>query len=143
MIPVDQEHLHDPENGSVGDCFRACLASLLEVPIAAVPHFALLGSRWQRVLDGYLAGLSREIEWAEGVPPDDVWAIATVQSPRSSDVKHSVIWRNGQIVHDPHPSRAGGEGPLDYFYLIPDLPSPHAPHRPSSSSKTSNWSFDA
>ncbi len=126
MIPVDQEFLHDPEVGSVGDCFRACIASVLELPIAAVPHFALLGNRWQFVLNCYLAGLSREIEWAQGVPPDGIWAIATVQSPRNSDVKHSVIFRDGVIVHDPHPSRAGGKGPEDYFYLVPDLPSPHA-----------------
>ncbi len=127
MIPVDQEFMHDPDAGSVGDCFRACIASVLELPIDAVPHFALLGSRWQRVLDGFLAGLSREIEWSQGIPPDGIWAIATVQSPRAADVKHSVIWRDGKIVHDPHPSRAGGEGPTDYFYLVPDSPSPQAP----------------
>ena len=126
MKPVDQEFMHDADAGSVGDCFRACIASVLEVPIAAVPHVALLGSRWHRAMEGFLAGLSREIEWAPGVPPDGVWAIATVKSPRGQDVKHSVIWRDGKIVHDPHPSRAGGEGPDGYFYLVPDLPSPHA-----------------
>lgn len=134
MRPVDQGYLHDPEQGTLGDCFRACLASVLEVPISAVPHFALLGSRWHRVLDGYLAGLSREIEWAKGVPPNGIWAIATVQSPRSSDVKHSVIWKDGEIVHDPHPSRAGGEGPDGYFYLVPDLPSPHTSLQPKVTS---------
>lgn len=127
MIPVDQQFLHDTETGSVGDCFRACIASVLELPIEAVPHFALLGSRWQRVLDGYLAGLSREIEWAPGLPPEDLWAIVTVTSPRSQDIKHSVIWHGGKMVHDPHPSRAGGSNPDGYFYLVPDAPSPNAP----------------
>jgi len=127
MKPVDQEFMHDDEKGIQGDCFRACIASVLELPIAAVPHFALLGSRWMIVLHTYLSGLSREIEWEDGVPPDGIWAIATVKSPRGADLMHSVIWRDGKIVHDPHPSRAGGEGPLGYYYIVPDLPSPHAP----------------
>ncbi len=125
MIPVDQEFLHNAETGQIGDCFRACIASVLEVPIAAVPHAALLGNRWHMAIDGFLHGLSRELIWEDGVPPDGIWAIATVKPPRGSDVLHSVIWRDGEIVHDPHPSRAGGEGPLNYFYLSPDLPSPH------------------
>jgi len=124
--PVDQQFLNDPENGTVGDCFRACIASVLEVPIEAVPHFAILGSRWQSVLSGYLGGLSRDVEWAQGDPPHGVWAIATVQSPRNADVKHSVIYRDGVMVHDPHPSRAGGGPVSGYFYLVPDLPSPHS-----------------
>lgn len=127
MIPIDQEHLHDPEAGVLGDCFRACIASVLEVPIAAVPHFALLGSRWSQVADGYLAALGRELLWEKGDPPHDVWTIVTVKSPRGSDLKHSVIYYGGEMVHDPHPSRAGGEPLGDYFQLNPDLPSPHSP----------------
>lgn len=125
MIPVDQEFLHDPRTGSIGDCFRACIASVLEVPVAAVPHFALLGSRWGQVADAYLGALGRELEWAQGEPPDDVWAIVTVRSPRDADLKHSVIYRGKELVHDPHPSRAGGAPVGEYFYLSPDLPSPH------------------
>ena len=125
MIPVDQEYMHDPETASVGDCFRACIASVLELPIAAVPHFALMGNRWGRVLDGFLEGLSREIDFHEGDPPKDMWVIATVQSPRASDVLHSVVWRNGEIAHDPHPSRAGGKYLGNYFLITPNLPSPH------------------
>lgn len=127
MVPVDQEFLHDPEAGSVGDCFRACVASVLEVPTAAVPHFALLGSRWGRVASAYLDALGKELEWEVGQPPDDIWAIVTVQSPRTKDLKHSVIYHGGAMVHDPHPSRAGGEPIGEYFRIDPDTPSPHSP----------------
>lgn len=41
MIEVTQQFLHDPSNGVWGDCQRAVLASLLELPIEEVPHFAL------------------------------------------------------------------------------------------------------
>jgi hypothetical protein len=127
MIRVDQQFLHDPENGVKGDCFRACIASVLELPIEVVPHVAALeSSRWMRCMEGFLGGLDVEIEWAEGMPPNGVWAIATVQSPRNPEVKHSVIYRDGVMVHDPHPSRAGGVGdPTGYFFLVPDGSTPH------------------
>jgi len=37
--PVKQTIIHNPDNGMYGDCFRACVASLLEKPIEKVPHF--------------------------------------------------------------------------------------------------------
>jgi hypothetical protein len=39
MKPIDQEFMHDPEKGIIGDCFRACIASILELDINEVPHF--------------------------------------------------------------------------------------------------------
>lgn len=33
------QRYHDGEDVTPGDCWRACLASLLEVPLAEVPHF--------------------------------------------------------------------------------------------------------
>lgn len=40
MKPVDSMiKNHDPANGRFGDCYRACIASLLEMPAADVPHF--------------------------------------------------------------------------------------------------------
>lgn len=39
MIPLRQRNKHDPENGVYGDCHRAALASLLELPLDEVPHF--------------------------------------------------------------------------------------------------------
>src|SRR6185312_8139263 len=40
MIPVRQQVQHDPARGHHGDCHRAALASLFELPISEVPHFA-------------------------------------------------------------------------------------------------------
>jgi hypothetical protein len=39
MKPVDQEFVHRPDIGQHGDCQRAVIASLLELPITEVPHF--------------------------------------------------------------------------------------------------------
>lgn len=39
MIPVVCRVKHDPENGTYGDCVRACIASVMELDAEAVPHF--------------------------------------------------------------------------------------------------------
>ena len=39
MKPVMCMVKDDPENGSYGDCVRACLASMLELESSEVPHF--------------------------------------------------------------------------------------------------------
>ncbi len=39
MIPLMQRNHHDPANGIYGDCHRAAIASLLELPMDDVPHF--------------------------------------------------------------------------------------------------------
>lgn len=50
MIPIDQEFV----GGGHGDCLRACYASLLELPIDAVPNFIRHGPRWFLVLNQFL-----------------------------------------------------------------------------------------
>src|SRR5574343_138542 len=45
MRPAYQQVLHG--DGTVGDCFRACLASILEVDTNQVPHFVeMYRERW-------------------------------------------------------------------------------------------------
>ena len=39
MIPVFQTQSHNPSEGIYGDCHRAAVASILELPIDKVPHF--------------------------------------------------------------------------------------------------------
>lgn len=39
MIPQICLVKHDPQNGSYGDCVRACVASILELETAQVPNF--------------------------------------------------------------------------------------------------------
>ena len=38
MKPIYMQERHDPGNGKFGDCFRACIASILEQDIEYVPH---------------------------------------------------------------------------------------------------------
>ena len=121
MKPVDQEFVHLPEIGQFGDCQRAVIASLLELPISEVPHFLRDASGnpsdyWDS-LQGFLAsrGLaymhvpacSGASFFGDGV---DVYHEISGPSPRGGGVMHAVVGRNGVIVHDPHPSKAGLAG---------------------------------
>lgn len=132
MKPVDQEFVHRPEIGQHGDCQRAVIASLLELTIDQVPHFAqeaggdpeLYWNGIQRFLGArglvYLTAPARAgaVFFGEGV---DLFHEISGPSPRGNGVLHCVVGRNGQIVFDPHPSRAGLAGkPEDWecAYLV-------------------------
>lgn len=109
MTPVDQTTFGDGRNGTEpGDCFRACVASVLDVPIGEVPNF-VAEAAWFRALLDWLAprGL-----WFVSMPatpapwiPDGVHYIASGPAPRG--VSHAVVMSDGLLVHDPHPSRDG------------------------------------
>lgn len=132
MKPVDQEFLHQPEVGQYGDCQRAVIASLLDLPIAEVPHFLQLAK-------------GDPVEYWEGLQlfvASKGFALLTVPaksgaaffgrahgffheisgpSPRGNGTNHAVVGFDGRIVFDPHPSRAGLSGDpseWEYSYLV-------------------------
>lgn len=120
MIPVSQEFLYDPANGQHGDCMRACIASLLDLPRAEVPHFlqAAAGDPetfWNLIFD-FCEKLG--FEYLPHLPDFSPGMAATLggyhviagPSPRGGGVWHAVVGLNGEIAFDPHPSRAGLAG---------------------------------
>lgn len=140
MHKIDQTKLID--DPGTGDCFRACVASVLELPLRAVPHFC--GDRLRGVdieLNGWsldnwfihvktwakLVGLEVElvknVEGWKGRGVHKGHVIASGPSPRDTkSTLHGVVMnKDEEIVHDPHPSRDGLAGPIeDYvaFYQI-------------------------
>lgn len=125
MKPVDQTRIHDPDRGVTGNCLEACVASLLEIDIEAVPYFGIDRDWFSRYLgfvreqgyemtshfhfpDGFPCG-SESIDLGVGVGG---YFIAAGPSPRANvrnqGLTHAVIIdAAGNVVHDPHPSRAG------------------------------------
>jgi hypothetical protein len=126
------------EDVTPGDCWRACLASLLEVPRDDVPHFIdlyptegeephELGPRWwresvrwvQQQRPGWtLAAWDRPEPWTpmysdeyDGREPLPMRVVLTGPSPRGA-WNHSVLVdaQTGELEHDPFP---GGTGVLD------------------------------
>jgi hypothetical protein len=107
-ILVGQEKIDVP-----GNCFQACIAGILGISINAVPHFALLGiHHW---LDCAVAWLSAEHEVQIDTinsPADPGYVQLKHCMLRGQTIRgthHAVIGlaETGEMVHDPHPERAG------------------------------------
>ena len=110
MIPITQT-----ETGDRGNCLSACVASLLEIPIESVPNFTsepyeppgmqpLRLNEWLSKLGLQAIYYVTDTMHCNHACPDDYYII-TGFSPRGRP--HVVIGHQKQIVHDPHPTRAG------------------------------------
>lgn len=116
MTPVFQDKFYVagvPEAKQRGNCWSAALASLLDLPLAAVPNFVeidvLGGPNWWWHTDKYLGLLGYELKWGNRNPPQGYYIMSGI-SPRSTEdcvMYHAVIGREGKMVHDPHPDGQG------------------------------------
>lgn len=119
-----------------GNCFAACLATLLGLYIEEVPEFQwgpdgeLDGDRWwQRtrawLKDRGIALIQLDLEDRPGMLhmlPYGLPMMVGGQSHRG-DFLHSVIYMNGDLWHDPHPDGIGLKGdPVDVCILAPLKP---------------------
>lgn len=128
---------HNPPD-SYGDCFRAAVASLLDVPqIEQVPHFFHDGC------DGSV-GMSRLKDWlkTQGLAPffmffseptlQDVLHIMEVLNPgiryiltgATQSEDHSVLYAGDQLIHDPawYASRLVSPGSNGYWTVLTVVP---------------------
>jgi len=132
MIPVDMLHLdHGKPDAEYGDCMRACVASLFELPPEDVPHFCSKDyvNTWVQCVNEWASKRGYFFTQIETIPLwsltrnlGDIYLMAGGKSPRG-DWGHWVInklSRDGShLFHDPHPSRAGLVGePEDYGVFI-------------------------
>lgn len=125
MTPVDQTIVHDPESGAIGNCMQAAIASILDLPLDDVPHFAQLYEDPKECGDALFAWLvERRILWLQldlDQPlPDDMPCLMYGDSPRG--LPHLVVCVGSEMVHDPHPSREGLSEALGVWILAPYLP---------------------
>lgn len=123
MKPVDQVIF---DNG-IGDCLRACLASIFEFKAIKMPNF------WEDTQDAttfwnktnkwlranyFHTAISIQIPKEQMNMMKDILCIAIGETNRSTE-EHAVVWNNG-LLHDPHPSRSGFiYEPNTFVLLIP------------------------
>lgn len=121
MKPVDQDRFYDKDKGTRGNCLQATVASILDLNLDDVPNFMDAPEEigFWGLFHQYLRSrgfLALEIQRATLILEPDCYYLAHGDSPRG--VKHSVIYRKGRLVHDPHPSREGLVRDPDYICLL-------------------------
>ncbi len=117
MIPVDQTTFGVPD----GNCFSACVASLLEMPIDQVPHFMSADS-WLDALAEWLLPLGLyPVFFRVATCSEDQWRPQGfyILGGESARGPHAVVARGHKVVHDPHPSRVGLSKHEDATLIVP------------------------
>ena len=106
MKPVYQDiFINDPQ-GRYGNCLQATIASILEMNLEDVPHFAAMpDDTWFEFMCNWLWDKGWNIEDFETVNDSPEYMLTIGPSQRG--VSHAVIYKDGEMVHDPHPSNAG------------------------------------
>lgn len=126
MTPVQQDKFGEGE----GNCFAACVATLLDLPLAEVPNFCIAApprNWWAEFQDwlrdrGCYAVEVRTKGLIVALPYFPVHVVLSGRSPRG-DFDHSVVGVAAEcggfkMCHDPHPSGAGIEGePTHVLFL--------------------------
>lgn len=106
-----------------GNCFAACIASLMELDIADVPDFSQVKDKdnnpihWLDAVDKWL--WDRGMRMIVALPeyyPDNCYYMAWGKSPRGFE--HSVLYYNGEMKHDPHPDGTGIVQVVDIAYFV-------------------------
>lgn len=107
------------------DCWWACMSSLTRIPLAR--FYDTCGDPSPENDDDKLVAKTVQLLDQEGwdlhyfwhrhgaIPKG--WSIACGPGPRG--LQHSCLAYDGEIVHDPHPSRAGLNTIEDYEVLLP------------------------
>jgi hypothetical protein len=133
MIPVTQTKVVVKNSKGEwvirGNCYAAAIASMLEVPITEVPNvetlFDIGGTLWAEVMHAFLTHNGWELMTNEDfrVFHDDNHGAELGQRGAMLDyckdkyyfvsgdtirgIKHICIYKNGELVHDPHPTKEG------------------------------------
>ena len=141
-LRVDQTiFMDDPKRK--GNCVAACVATVLGIPLAQVPHFIEFGiaygdsedvqtvssgNNWWAMMLGFLAGRGLWVVELDKVTDADRHEFVLVAGMSPRGVVHQVVYREGRLWHDPHPSR---DGVLDVREVLAVRPLPGFDHEPT------------
>lgn len=120
-----------------GDCWRCCIAAILQMPADQVPHFMQIAkiakrgsadadtNRWLMQRGYCLAQVGPDwksftvVRW--GGDPEPMLPIIecgpTVRSKKPEE-QHAVVKLNGKLVYDPHPDNAGLLAVVSRYVLV-------------------------
>lgn len=119
VTPVKQSKLYAQDGIHNGNCFAACLASLLDIPLWMVPPFEDMFARddWRQRVTQWLARQQLTMTRTEDHQVEAMPEFYIANGKSARGVYHAVIYGGGQLVHDPHPSNDGIEAVLWTWHL--------------------------
>lgn len=99
--------------GKNGNCFNACIASILEVPLETVPEFSGEGEHWLVQLAGYLDRFG--LYYVQVPKTDPIVKVmfaygntfSTIEGVSPNNIPHACVALNGKLVWDPDPRKVG------------------------------------
>lgn len=107
MTPVICQIKHDPPQ-SYGDCIRACIASLCDLPPQDVPHFGDHDGDLYESIDRIRAWYKGGVFIAQYSGQMDQFALLSMLGQLNPGVHmllfggtHVVVCKDGKVVHDP------------------------------------------
>lgn len=118
MKPVFQDKTNDTFPHGGGNCLQAVVASIMELPLEAVPHFMLYGPKWVDAFRLFLEAKGYERTYYRwGTPPRDGKYRIMILQEEGMDYSHAVVGLGDKIVHDP---RGDGDSntPIEGWYDI-------------------------
>jgi hypothetical protein len=145
MRELTQTVFADATSGRYGNCWQTCIACLLDIDPGVMPPQeeydwcrtepdgeTVLGPGYLNVLQDYLRvhhdlGYVGTMHLPVELFPllrvaDPGWHLMsgrTVRSEACGGLRHVVVGRYGQMVWDPHPSRAGLVEDIHWAFLVP------------------------
>lgn len=123
MKAIDQtKFVPDWRSDDCGNCLQACIASLFELPLDEVPHFVHLRDDWMSLLQEWLHERGFYVvrcDAEERRADLHGYSLMFGKSPRG-DFQHMVVALAGELIHDPHPTRAGLDD-IKGYYLFASL----------------------
>ena len=128
MRPVKQTRLHKGlyPISDRGNCFPACIASILEMECEDVIQIQEYydDNNWNKILFDWL--YERGYLWRsatiEEIRSKDAYILVTGGSTRYPDLTHITIWQDGKMVHDPHPDNSGITDQRCFEVIVPIYP---------------------
>jgi hypothetical protein len=123
MIPVYQTNFDVPG----GNCFSACVASILELPLEQVPYFMENDHSWWQKFNKWLKlrnmyGVYLLEEWSVEIPAGIHIASGIVEVETAGLCNHAVVARGKKVIHDPHPEGGGVDEIEHRVVLVPMNP---------------------
>ena len=126
MKPVEQTKFSYPD----GNCFAACVASILELSLDEVPDFR--GDDWFEQWQEWLAARNLYLVYL-GLPGYESWKPKgySIANGLCGGVRHALVCYDGEVVWNPHPRRDEWNGAIEDVTLFVAL-DPSRTARPAS-----------